>query len=144
MSNIVPRETVERLQDAMSKLPQAELSTRHWFADGMYCREMDWPAGVTIVGKVHKREHLFILLKGEATFSTEEGMKRVKAPCVIVGVPNTKRVGYAHEDSVCLNIHRTDIRDLDQIEIEMIEPEDKALFDSSNKVKTLECQTWHG
>jgi hypothetical protein len=132
----ISRATVEKLQQAMATMPQARLNTRHWFADGMYCREMDWPAGVTIVGKVHKREHLFILLKGEATFSTAEGMQRVRAPCVIVGTPNTKRIGYAHEDSVCLNVHRTDQRDLDLIEIELIEPDDKALFDSGNNLKT--------
>ena len=133
--DIIPREAIDRLQDAMSQLPQATLNTRHWFADGMYCREMDWPAGVTIVGKVHKREHLFILLKGEATFSTDEGMVRVKAPHVIVGRPQSKRIGYAHEDSVCLNVHRTDSRDIDAIEIELIEPDEKALFDANNRLK---------
>ena len=135
MSAIVTREAIDRLQDAMSRLPQAVVNTKHWFADGMYCRELEWPAGVTIVGKVHKREHLFILLKGEATFSTSDGMTRVKAPHVVVGTPNSKRIGYAHEDCICLNVHRTDSRDLDVIEIELIEPDDKALFDARNDHK---------
>lgn len=138
--NELSRVVAERLQEAMSHLPQVTFNTKHWFADGMYCRELEWPAGVTIVGKVHKREHLFILLKGEATFSTEEGMKRVKAPCVVVGVPNTKRIGYSHEDCICLNVHRTDSRDLDQIEIELIEPDDKALFDARNNLKRPEIE----
>jgi len=127
------RELIEQMQSVMAKMPQAELPTNHYFADGMYCREMIWPAGVTVVGKVHKKDHLFVLLKGEATFSTDDGMKRVKAPCVIVGRSNGKRVGYAHEDSICLNIHRTDSRDLDEIELELIEPDEQALFDASNK-----------
>jgi hypothetical protein len=127
---------VDRLQDAMSRLPQAVIETKHWFADGMYCREMDWPAGVVVVGKVHRREHLFILLKGEATFSTDEGLIRCHAPQVIVGKPDMKRVGYAHTDCTVLNIHKTNSRDLDEIELELIEPDEKALFDASNRLKT--------
>ena len=32
------REQVMRLQAEMSRLPQVELPTEHFFADGMYCR----------------------------------------------------------------------------------------------------------
>jgi hypothetical protein len=41
-----------------------------------------------------------------------------------------------------LTVHRTDETDLDEIEAELIEPDDTALFDSTNKMKdwALEAQ----
>jgi len=130
------REQIDSLQRTMRDLPQMELPTRHYFADGMYCRELFRPAGCTIVGKVHKREHFYIVLSGEVTV-TGEGLppERIKGPRIIVSAPGTKRAVYAHVDSICITVHRTDEKDLDAIERELIEPDETALFDAHNKLK---------
>lgn len=123
---------IERLQVAISGLPQTQMVTRHYFADGTYCRELLIPQGVTLVGKVHKREHLCILLQGELTISDGESSRTLKAPCIFVSPPGVKRAGYAHEDSIFVNVHRTNSTDLDEIEREVIEQDPVALFDARN------------
>lgn len=130
------REQIDALQRTMRGLPQMELPTRHYFADGMYCRELFRPAGCTIVGKVHKREHFYIVLSGEVTVTGEgKPPERIKAPRIIVSAPGTKRAVYAHEDSICCTVHRTDSRDVEEIERELIEPDETALFDAHNRLK---------
>ena len=141
MSEIVAAPTradIEHLQAVMSCMPQAELPTSHHFADGVYVREMHCPAGTTIVGKVHKRPHFFILMTGEMTVTGDGSPARLfKAPAIVVSGPGVKRAGYAHTECVCLNIHRTDSTDLDVIEMELIEPDGSALFDARNKQRDL-------
>jgi hypothetical protein len=124
----------------MTSLPQAELETRHYFADGMYCRELRRPAGCTIVGKVHKREHFYIVLSGEVTVVGDGWRERIKAPRILVSTPGTKRAVYAHVDSICITVHRTDSHDLDEIERELVEEDPTALFDAHNRVKPLELK----
>jgi len=120
----------------MISIPQIELQTKHWFADGMYCRELFRPKDTLIVGKVHRREHFYIVLSGEVTVVGDGKRERIKAPRILVSAPGTKRAVYAHEDSICITIHRTDETDLDAIERELVEPDESALFDAHNRLKT--------
>lgn len=136
MSEVSTRSDIDRLQMAMAKMPQAKVRTRHYFADGMYCRELWRPAGCTIVGKVHRREHFYIVLSGEVTVTgADKEPERIQAPRIIVSQPGTKRAVYAHVDSICITVHRTDSKDLEVIERELIEPDETALFDARNEVK---------
>ena len=61
--------------------------------------------------------------------------ERVSAPAIFVSKPGTKRAVYAHVDSVCITVHRTDKKDLDEIERELVEEDETALFDARNTVK---------
>jgi len=136
------REKMEVLQSAMAEFPQVDIPTFHHFSDGVYVREMHCVAGTLIVGKVHKREHLFILTAGEMTLTGDGHAPRlVKAPFTVVSAPGIKRAGYAHTDCIVLNVHRTDSRDLDEIEAELVEPDGLALFDARNELRSL---SWHG
>lgn len=128
-------EDIERLQASLLTAPQLELPTNHYWADGMYCRELFRPKDTLIVGKVHKKEHFYIVVAGEVTVVGDGIRTRIKAPCVMVSAPGTKRAVYAHEDSVCMTVHRTDLKDLEAIERELIEPDETALFDAHNKLK---------
>jgi len=144
LPHVPTREQIGALEAALKQMPQAEPVTTHYFADGMYCRSVFRVAGTVVVGKVHKKEHLFILVHGDMTLWTEEGMKRVQAPFIWVSQPGTKRVTYAHGDSTAITVHRVGgLRDLDAIEAELIEEEPGALFDASNVLlaKALENLT---
>jgi hypothetical protein len=128
-------EDIQALQAAGAKLPQATLFTEHYFADGMYIRSLFRPADTLIVGKVHKREHFYIVVSGEVTIVGDGYKERVKAPRIFVSKPGTKRAVYSHEDSLCLTVHRTDKADLDEIEAELIEEEPLAMYDAHNAIK---------
>ena len=131
------REQIDRLQSEMSKMPQAELVTEHYFSPGMYCRKVTRPAGTIIVGKVHKAPHFFMCTKGEIIAWSETGMRRLQAGDVIESQPGTKRVTMAMVDSIGITIHKTDKTDIDEIEAELIEPDEAALIDGKNKLKLI-------
>lgn len=99
-------ENIRALERAMlEREDQVELPVTHHFCKGMYARWLEIPKGSAIVGKMHAQENFFLLLKGEMTVWTTNGMRRVKAPFMCVTKPGDKRVGYAHEDSVTINFH---------------------------------------
>jgi quercetin dioxygenase-like cupin family protein len=130
------REDINNLQTALSTMEQSqELVTNHYFANGMYCREVHRPRGTLIVGKVHKHEHLFMVTKGQINVWTEEGMIEMKAPYIHVSKPGTKRVTWAAEDSTGVTVHRTNHTDLHDIEAENIEEDLNAKFDMLNAIK---------
>jgi hypothetical protein len=129
------RSPVWMLQDAMATLPQVELDTEHYFADGMYLRSLPRPAGTLIVGKVHKKEHFYMVLAGAVTVTDGDAPAiTLRAPAIVVSQPGTKRAVYALEDSVCCTVHRTDSRDLDAIEADLVEADPTALFDCRNQL----------
>lgn len=131
------RAQIQRLQAEMAKLPQVELPTEHYFADGMYCRSLFRAAGTLIVGKVHRKEHFYVICSGTVKVTTDDGVVEITGPRVIVSKPGTKRAVLAMTDATCLTVHRTDLTDLDAIEAEVVEPEPEALFDATNHLKRL-------
>jgi len=134
--SVVPTiEQIEKLQSEMVKMPQVELETEHYFSGGMYCRKLIRPAGTLIVGKIHKKDHIFLCAKGEIIVWTENGMKKLVAGDIIESKQGTKRVTLALTEAIGITCHKTDKTDLDEIEAELIEPEEMALFDSANKLK---------
>jgi len=134
------REQIERLQSAMLKLPQAALETKHYWADGMYCRELFRPAGTTIVGKVHRKEHFLIVVSGTIRVWTEAGMKTVSAPFVWVSKPGTKRATHALTDATVLTVHRCAETDMEALEKELVEPFDGPYL-PGNTLKALESDS---
>ena len=129
------REQIDLLQAEISKLPQAELKTEHFFVPGMYLRKVFRPAGTVIVGKVHKAPHFFLCAQGQIMAWSEKGMVTLNPGDVIESKPGTKRATFALTDAVGITIHQTDKTDLDEIEAELIEPDEKALFDARNELK---------
>lgn len=123
-----------------------ELPVQHYFSQGVYGREMFIPAGTLVTGKIHKYTQLNVLLCGELSVMTEDGVKRVKPPFVVVSPPGTKRVAYAHEDTRWLTIHGTDKTNVDEIEDEFIaQSEQDYLMFVQEKEKVNLClgQRWH-
>jgi quercetin dioxygenase-like cupin family protein len=119
-------------------LGEVELPVTHHFSEGVYARELFIPKGTVLTGKIHKFTNLNILIEGELSVSTDTGIKRVKAPFLVVSPPGTKRVAYAHEDSRWLTVHGTTETDLDVIEQAFVaqdEQEYLAFCDSQKLLK---------
>lgn len=113
----------------------------HHFAPGVYMRQMNAKAGTLVVSKMHRTEHMNILLTGSLTVATEDGIELLKAPLVIKSMPGTKRIGYFHEDSSWITVHPTQTTDLDLIEQQVIVPDeeiDQFLASLPNKCKEIE------
>lgn len=122
-----------------------EFAVKHSFAPGMYIREMFIPKGSVVVGKVHRTECLNLCIQGDIDLVTEEGDMRVSAPFNAVSAPGTQKIGYAHEDTIWINVFRTDETDIERLETELVysDAEAYALLDPAGKyfkVKELECQ----
>ena len=140
IDHIPTKDEILRLQSEMVKMPQAELETEHYFSGGMYCRKLIRPAGTLIVGKVHKKDHFFLCAKGQIIAWSEKGMVTLNEGDVICSKAGTKRVTLAVTDAIGITFHRTNKTDLNKIEKELIEPDEMALFDASNKLKIPELK----
>jgi hypothetical protein len=107
----------------------AEKLTRHWFAPGIYARELLIPAGTCLTGKIHRGAHLNIISAGRISVLTEHGIRTLEAPCTLVSDAGIKRVGFAHTDTVwtCIHANHDDCRDLVQLEARYIAPSFEAI-----------------
>ena len=133
----VTREQVIALEREIQKLPQADCPVRHYFAPGMYAREMTIPAGVVLTGAVHRHEHLCTVSKGRIMVSTDDGMKELAAPCTFISKPGTKRVGYAIEETVWTTYHATVETDLDRIIEEISESMVSELLGGKDNIQLM-------
>ena len=130
------RDNVEALQAEISQLPQYEAPTEHLFHGGMYCRQVWRPAGCLIVGKVHRKEHFYVVASGTVLVTTDSGLaQRITGPAVLRSNPGTKRAVYAETDALCMTFHRTDSTTVDAAEDELVEPDLAAPIGAGNKVK---------
>lgn len=136
------REDIERLQATISRMPQHPVVTRHHFANGLYIREVEQPAGMVVVGKVHKTQHFFLVLKGELTVTADGTRRRLVAPAILTCEPGTKRALFAHVDCIYANVHRVSSTDLDEVERELVEHDPQARFDARNQIIALEGDPW--
>lgn len=130
------RQKVERVQEALAQLPQYEPRTTHYFHAGMYCREVWREAGVMVVGKVHRKEHFYLIVSGTVCISDGIGEpQRFTGPHMIKSEPGTKRAVYAETDVLCMTFHRTDATTVEAAEAELVEEDPAAMFNAGNQVK---------
>ncbi len=118
-------EKVTLFENEMKKEKQIDLKVNHHFSKDVYARELFIPKGVILTGHIHKYENLNIMTKGDMSVLVGEEVKRIKAPFIVVSPPGTKRIAYAHEDTIWITIHGTDEKDLDKIENKFIAKTDK-------------------
>tara|TARA_R100001530_G_C4255579_1_gene139057 strand:+ start:138 stop:602 length:465 start_codon:yes stop_codon:yes gene_type:complete len=95
---------------------------KHSFADGIYIRQMDMKAESMVVGAIHNHLHVWFLLTGHLAVATEESIEEFVAPCYVLATPGAKRVIYAMEDSIFVNIHKNpkNIKDIKKLEDEIV------------------------
>jgi len=99
-----------------------EFPLKHTFADGIYIRQMEMKKDSVVVGAIHNHLHVWFLLTGYITVTTEDSTEDYISPCYVVSTPGVKRVIYANEDSVFVNIHKnpSNTEDLDELEAEIV------------------------
>jgi hypothetical protein len=87
---------------------ETEGAVTHDFADGQYIRTIVMPKGLTLVSRIHNKNHPFFVMKGECSIYTEKGLQRIKAPHHGVTLAGTQRLMYIHEECTFITVHRTD------------------------------------
>jgi quercetin dioxygenase-like cupin family protein len=111
------REKVFELEAHIQQLPQCHIGIKHYFADGVYAREMSAPAGAVVTGKIHKHQQINILSSGTMSVVLgDNNMETVSAPFTVVAPAGSKRAFYCHTDCVWTTILGTDEKDPDVIE----------------------------
>jgi hypothetical protein len=139
------RTKIENLEAEMLKMPQVDCPLEHHFAPGLYARQITIPAGTMLTGKIHKHDDINVVLSGEIDVLTPFGFKRMRGPCTFVARAGTKKLGYAHTDTVWTTIHAnpTDETDIDKLELLLVhnEREDAYLIESSAAQHLLEGET---
>ena len=110
---------------------------KHTFADGVYIRQMDMLKGSVVVGAIHKHLHVWFLLTGCVTVTTEDTTEDYVAPCYVVSTPGVKRVILANENSIFVNVHKnpSNTQDIDQLEKEIVALNYKEYEEYINKNK---------
>ncbi len=110
---------------------------KHTFADGIYIRQMTMRQDSVVVGAIHNHLHVWFLLTGHITVATEDTTEDYIAPCYVTSTPGVKRVIYANEESIFVNVHKnpTNTQDLDKLEAEIVSKNYKEYEQYINKNK---------
>jgi hypothetical protein len=94
------REKVERLQEELLKMPQADVQYLHSFEPGKYIRTMIAPPWTVIVGAEHKTPYKVRLEKGSIAVNIDEEIHFLTAPLEMDAPAGIKRVGQVFEEEL--------------------------------------------
>ena len=103
-------------------LHSGDFPLKHTFVDGVYVREMRFKKDSAVVSAIHKHLHVWFLLYGHLFIATEDFQEEYEGPCYIVAKPGSKRVIYAAEDSLFVNVHANpeNITDIEELEKRLV------------------------
>jgi hypothetical protein len=128
---VITRDHIAHLVRELSKLPQTDCPVQHHFSPGVYLREIFMPAGTTVIGKIHRTEHLNIIERGRCAIRHDDGRVEIlEAPLTFVSKAGVQKVLHILEDTVWKTIHPTATRDMEQLELELIDPPPQIAFES--------------
>ncbi len=113
-----PQLPIDLAEIDVDTIYQVKLPVTYYHGGGVFTGELFIPKGTLIVGKIHKFENVNVLSKGELSVLVDNEIKRLKAPSVVVAKAGSKRIFYAHEDSIWMTFHAT--KEVDPNEVEKI------------------------
>ena len=135
VSSVSMLDKVKTLQIELSKMPQYEPITKHYFHGGLYCREVFRHAGVLVVGAVHKKEHIYLIVSGIVSITADDGVQTVTGPHLFMSKPGTKRAVYAYTDALCMTFHVLNAMTVEEAEAELVEPDLGTMYAPGNLIK---------
>jgi len=121
------RSEISALHKRMASVEQVEIRHEETLAYGLYTRTIFIPKGVLLLGKIHKKPCVNIVLSGDISIGTETGELRAQAGYMVTSPAGMQKVGFAHEDTVFVNVFRTDETDITKIEADLIAESFEAL-----------------
>jgi len=90
---------------------QVEIPPTERYIAGMYVREITIPKGTILTGRVWKDGYVDIMVSGDISVATPDGIKRLKGWNVLEGKAGRKRAGYTHEDTHWITVHKSNVRE---------------------------------
>jgi hypothetical protein len=126
---------ITALKEALLQMPQVEPVTEHIFHGGMYCRQVFREAGTLVVGKVHKKEHFYMIVMGTVAITTDDGTIEASAPYLFCSKPGTQRAVLSLTDTLTMTIHRADSVTVEDAEDELVESDPDSPFGAGNVLK---------
>lgn len=108
-------EKIDQYESLLGEMKQVDLNTTHSVSGGVYSRTIFIPAGVSLVGATHSKDHINIMC-GDITVTTDTGMKRLTGYNVFATKAGMRRVGYAHTDTYWTSVIHTTETDIIKIE----------------------------
>ena len=121
------KDQIIQLEETLKTLPQIVMETKHHFSPGIYTRELFIPKGTVLTGKIHRYEVMNVLVSGTIKVTTDDGIETLTGPMIFNSRAGTKKAAVSMTDVIWLNIHPTELTDLEEIEKEFIAPSFEAL-----------------
>lgn len=88
----------------------------HRFTPNLYTRELFIPKGTLATTVLHLTTHPFFIVQGDVSvWYREVPLERYKAPHIGITQAGTRRLIYAHEDTIWVTCHVTNLTDPDEI-----------------------------
>jgi len=115
MDTLVTSNKVDEYEELLGQLPQIDLNTVHSLSGEVYSRTIFIPAGVSLVGATHSKDHINIMW-GDISVTTDTGMKRLTGYNVFATKAGMRRVGYAHSDTYWTSVIHTKETEIEKIE----------------------------
>jgi hypothetical protein len=110
------REKIGMLEAEMLKLPQVHIPVKHYFAEGIYAREILIPKGTLLTGRIHRHESISLASMGKISVidtRSEGEAKMVTAPYAVVSPAGSKKAAIAIEDTIWTTLHANPTNETD-------------------------------
>jgi hypothetical protein len=134
-SDLAPIEKVQTLEYLIKEQPQIDIPVNHYFAGGVYARQMIAPANSVFTGKIHKTQHLAMLVSGTMIISGGDAYDKYTGPVMFVSNPGDKRAGIAITDCTFITFHSIEEKPIEELEKELVVD---SIEEYNNYMKTLE------
>jgi hypothetical protein len=108
------------LEKVLLTLEQVDCPVTHYHIEGVYVRSMFIPAGTVLTGAIHNKENISILAQGSIRVTNGTESVLISAPHIMVDKPGIKRLGVSETDVTFINVLRTDLTDIDELEKELV------------------------
>ena len=120
--------------DGESIVDIPEIPIKHRFADQLYIRQMTMKKDQVVIGAIHNHLHVWFLLKGRVLINNNGKKIEHVAPCYTVSEPGSKRLIYAIEDSIFVNVHKnpTNTEDIEELERQIVSTSEEE-YNKKNK-----------
>lgn len=128
MGDLGPVELANLAEKALMQEEQIHCPLQHFFAPGVYIRQITMPAGTMIVGQQHKTEHPNVILKGKALVSINGVCEVVEAGMTFISGCGVRKVLLVLEEMVWQTTHCIDTTDIPNVS-QLTLPEKEALVE---------------